>query len=154
VFFFSFEFRSSTEKLSKMLLFQAQIMICSWKKNIFQIKNIFDFKKRKFLASLRYWTWICSFFVFLFLECRETSSTNKHCFFRLNWFCPLEQDTFISLRYFHRILKTKHPNRFSAKTVKQIYKSMNVKVNHHKIIAEKYIFLWQFPHLIQNLLLY
>jgi hypothetical protein len=29
VFFFSFGFRSSTEKVSKMLLFQAQIMICS-----------------------------------------------------------------------------------------------------------------------------
>jgi hypothetical protein len=29
VFFFSFGFRSSTEKVSKMLAFQAQIMICS-----------------------------------------------------------------------------------------------------------------------------
>jgi hypothetical protein len=52
-FFFSFGFRSSTEKVSKTLLFQAQIMICSWKKNIFfQIKNIFDSKKTTSLAPL------------------------------------------------------------------------------------------------------
>jgi hypothetical protein len=64
MFFFSFGFRSNAEKVSKMLL-QAQNMTCSWKKNFFfQIKNIFDSKKRTSLAPFRYWTWMCSFFVF------------------------------------------------------------------------------------------
>jgi hypothetical protein len=39
------------------------------KEHFFQIRYIFDSKKRTSLASLRYWTWICSFFVFLFQEC-------------------------------------------------------------------------------------
>jgi hypothetical protein len=46
VFFFSFGFRSGTEKVSKILLFQAQIMICSWK------KNIFDSKKKNILSTI------------------------------------------------------------------------------------------------------
>jgi hypothetical protein len=36
------------------------------KEHFFQIKKIFDLKKRTFLAALWYSTWICSFFVFLF----------------------------------------------------------------------------------------
>jgi hypothetical protein len=66
VFFLSFGFRSSTEKVSKMLLFQAQIMICSWKKNIFfSNKEHFWFQKTS-LAPLRYWTSVCFFSWFCF----------------------------------------------------------------------------------------
>jgi hypothetical protein len=43
---FLFGFRSSTEKVSKILVFQAQIMICSWK------KNIFDSKKKKIFSTI------------------------------------------------------------------------------------------------------
>jgi hypothetical protein len=44
------------------------------KEHFFQIKNIFDSKKR---ISLWYWTWICSFFVFLFYECKNPKYIKK-----------------------------------------------------------------------------
>jgi hypothetical protein len=52
VFFFSFAFRSSIDKVSKMLLFQARIMICSWKNNIFSNKEPFWFRKKNIFSTI------------------------------------------------------------------------------------------------------
>jgi hypothetical protein len=52
VFFLSFGFKSSTEKVSKRLFFQAQIMICSWILTFFSNKEHFWFQKKNNFSTI------------------------------------------------------------------------------------------------------
>jgi hypothetical protein len=91
-FFFSFGFRSSTEKVSTMLLFQAQTMIYSWKKNIFIKYRTFFIPKKNIFSTV---TVLNLNFLFFLCFCFKSVWFNRNS-------SPIPKESWPFFYWFHR----------------------------------------------------